>query len=249
VPAPPERLAAVEAAGVPVAALAERLAGLHAQRDVALERLGPLEAALARELPLADEDPRPAVAALRERIEALQRAQDEAAAGLAALRAAGDGGGLAAVADQLTRLFAQKDAGVDALLGRLAPLETRLAALETRPEDPAADAVRAETQAVAARLAPLETRLAALERPEDPEADAARAEAEAVAARLALLQAAAEATAERTALFADRLTALEESLPRLSVAQAAAMDAAPEAADPGDEAPWALPRVVSLHQK
>ena len=76
------------------------------------------------------------------------------------------------------------------------------------------------------------------------------------------MQAAAEASAERAALFADRISGLEASLPRLSAAEVRAMAAAaPEpgrgtaapapgpASVPGLEALRDLPRVVSLHQK
>ena len=162
-------------------------------------KLAALEGGLARVLPLAEDDPRAAVEGLRARIEALHWAQGEVAAGLAALQAAGaEGGALAGVADQLTRLFAQKDAGLVALLARLQPLEARLADLEARPWD--------------------------------PEADAARAEASAIAAQLIAVQAAAE----QTALFADRISELEASLPRLSAAQAQAAheDGAPELPEP-----------------
>ena len=200
----------------PFAELTEQLTGLYAQKDATVEtvfaRLPPLEAklaalegGLARVLPLAEDDPRAAVEGLRARIEALHWAQGEVAAGLAALQAAGaEGGALAGVADQLTRLFAQKDAGLVALLARLQPLEARLADLEARPWD--------------------------------PEADAARAEASAIAAQLIAVQAAAE----QTALFADRISELEASLPRLSAAQAQAAheDGAPELPGP----PTAPPR-------
>ena len=127
-------------------------------------RLAPLEARLAeieggvgRLAPLAEDDPRAALDGLRARLEALHWAQGETAAGLAALRAAagerdGEGGALAEIADRLTRLFAQKDAGLAATPRPAAPLEARLAALEARPWDPEAEAARAEAQAVAAQL-------------------------------------------------------------------------------------------------
>ena len=98
--------------------------------------------------------------------------------------------------------------------------------------------------------------------------EAARAEARAVAERLALVQATAEASAERAALFADRISELEASLPRLSAAETRAMAAAGEEAatpargagaeaapepepepEPELEALRDLPRVVSLHRK
>jgi hypothetical protein len=96
----------------------------------------------------------------------------------------------------------------------------------------------------------------------DPALDAAvaeaRAEARAVAARLAAMEAEAEANAT---LFADRISGLEASLPRLPVLEtgprAHAGDEAPAAAgsppvpDPATalaETLRSLPRVVSLHR-
>ena len=285
------RVALIEGAENPVAEITGRLAELHAQKDVAVgalvERLAPLEARLAeveggvaRVLPLAEDDPRPALAALRARLESLDHAQEAVAVGLEALRAglartaeeeagaegravgaaagtaAGTAAALAEVVEGMTRLFAQKDAGLAALLARLAPLEERLAAVEARPRDPAV------AEAVAGALGEAAGAAA--------EAEAARAEARAVAGQLALVQAAAEASAERAALFADRISGLEASLPRLSDAEVRAMAAAaPEpGAETGAPAPGPvsglapvpasvsglealrdLPRVVSLHQK
>ena len=138
--------AAVEAVFARLAPLEARLAEIEHGVERGMERLGPLEARLA------ERDPRAALEALRERLEALQRSQAETAAALAALQAA-DGGALGEVADQLTRLYAQKDAGITALLARLAPLEARLAVVEARPSwDPAAEAARDEAQGVAVRL-------------------------------------------------------------------------------------------------
>ena len=147
------RVAAIEAAENPFAEISEQLTRLYAQKDATVEtvfaRLAPLEARLAelgqgldRLAPLAEDDPRAGLDGLRMRIEALQWAQGETAAGLAALRAAaaeraGEDGTLSEIADRLTRLFAQKDAGLAALLARLQPLEARLAELEARRPDPA----------------------------------------------------------------------------------------------------------------
>ncbi len=170
-----ERLGAIEAGEGAFGEIAGQLTRLHAQKDAAveavfarlaplearltemergvergLERLGPLEAQM--ESKLAERDPRPAIEGLRERLEGLQRSQAETAAAIAALQDA-DGGALGEVADQLTRLYAQKDAGIAALLTRLQPLEARLAVLEARPSwDPEAEEARAESQAVAVRL-------------------------------------------------------------------------------------------------
>ncbi|HVH03623.1 MAG TPA: hypothetical protein VM891_11875, partial [Amaricoccus sp.] len=154
------RVALLEGAETPFGEIAEQLTRLYGQKDAAVEavlaRLQPLEAklaglegGLARVLPLAEDDPRAAVDGLRARLEALNWAQGEVAAGLAALRA-GEGG-LAGIAEQLTRLHAQKDAGIAAVLERLAPLEARIAELEARPWDPDGEA-RAETQAITAQL-------------------------------------------------------------------------------------------------
>ena len=276
------RVSLIEGAENPVAEITERLAELHAQKDGAVEtlmqRLAPMEARLAeveggvaRVLPLAEEDPRAALAALRERLESLDHAQEAVAVGLEALRAglaraaeeeasaegraegvaegraAGAAVALAEVVDGMTRLFAQKDAGLAALFARLGPLEERLAAVEVRPRDPALEEAVDEAAGAIA------------------EAEAARAEARAVAEQLALVQAAAEASEERAALFADRISGLEASLPRLTVAEVRAMaepapgadlataargpDSAPATEAPLIEALRDLPRVVSLHQK
>jgi hypothetical protein len=173
------------------------------------------------------------------RLDTLHRTQGEVAAGLAALRAAfGDGNmaqPFAAIAEQLTLLHAQKEAGLAALEARLAPLEARLAAMEDRPDGEAAAVAAAE--------------------------EAARAEAREIAGQLAALKTAAA----QTELFADRLAALEASLPRLNAAQSEMMRALErQAGGPAGPAhslpapltapdPFAalrdLPRVVSLHQK
>jgi chromosome segregation ATPase len=180
------RLAALEAPGEsPFAEISEQLTRLYAQKDATVEtvfaRLAPLESRLAevegRLGVLADDDLRAAVDGLRLRLEALAWAQGEVAAGLAAVEArAAEGGGFAEVADQQTRLFAQKDASAAALLARLAPVETRLAELEARPGArfvaPEPAAARAEAAALAERLARLEAEL--------PRAAVAPAELEAI---------------------------------------------------------------------
>ena len=142
-------MATLEGAENPFAEISEQLTRLYAQKDATVEtvfaRLAPLEARLAalgqgldRLAPLVEDDPRAALDGLKARLEALHWAQGETAAGLAALRAAaeardGEDGALAGIADRLTRLFAQKDAGLAAILARLGPLEARLAALEAGP--------------------------------------------------------------------------------------------------------------------
>ena len=56
------------------------------------------------------------------------------------------------ISDQLTRLYAQKDATVETVFARLAPLEARLEALERAEADGDAAAARAEAQAIATQL-------------------------------------------------------------------------------------------------
>ena len=192
--------------------MVERLAPLEA-------RLAEVEGGVARVLPLAEDDPRAALAALKARIEALDHAQERWRSGSrrcapaspapprrrpvprgcrgACCRARGRYGGrhdagqaaaLAEVVDGMTRLYAQKDAGLAALLGRLAPLEERLAAVEARPRDPAVEeAVDGAAGATA-------------------EAEAARAEAQAVAEQLGSCRPRPRRARSRAALFADRIS-------------------------------------------
>ena len=215
------RVAQLEAVENPFTEISAQLTRLYAQKDATVEtvfaRLQPLEAKLA-ELeaglgalrPLAESliaaDPRAEIDGLTARIEALNWAQGEVAAGLAALKAAAEAeaaveaAGLspvAGLADQLTRLYAQKDAGLAQVLERLAPLEARLSGLEARPWDPAGEEAR----------------------------DEARAQAQAIAAQMIAARTASDQVAAQTGLFADRLALLEASLPRLSAAQATLMQA------------------------
>ena len=223
----------IETAETPLVEVAERLAGLHVQKDAAVEavlsRLTPLEAKLAAVegdlARAAAEDRQAAVEGLRTRVETLHWSLGETAAGLAALRAeAGAGTGVAEIADRLARLVierdAEKEAGLAAALARLAPLEAALERL-------------APLEIVLERLAPLEARLATLEGRDDPAA--ARAVAGEVATELARLRADAAA---QTALFADRLALLEVSLPRRDARQAlrapGATDGAPAAVLPSE---------------
>jgi len=229
------RLAAIEGAENPYGEISGQLTRLYAQKDATVEtvfaRLAPLEARLAevedgvgRLAPLAEDDPRAEVDGLRNRIEALQWAQGETAAALAALQAAAsEGGPLAEVADRLTRLYAQKDAGLAALMNRLAPLEERLAAIEARPWDPEAETARAEAQAVAVQLI------------------AAHAAAE----QTALF-------ADRISHLEARLPRLTQAQIQALGGMAPAADPAatgPERAAAALDAVWSLPRVVSLHQR
>ncbi|HRO12775.1 hypothetical protein, partial [Amaricoccus sp.] len=87
--------------------------------------------------------------------------------------------------------------------------------------------------------------------------EAARAEARAIGERPALAHPAAKASAERTTPSADRVSELEASLPRLSVAETRIMVAPASGQDTGTVAPESvpvfealrdLPRVASLHR-
>jgi chromosome segregation ATPase len=108
-----------------LAEVAATLAGLDRQQAAAGEavaaRLGSLDAGFARlEARIAELDPRGALDRFAERLEGLRGRLDimeEAAP-------------FAEITEQLGRLYAQKDASLETVLGRLAPLEAKLAALE-----------------------------------------------------------------------------------------------------------------------
>jgi hypothetical protein len=266
------RLAALEGAPDAGAQIAERLAALHAQKEAAAEallgRLAPLETKLSElETALAARDPQGALDLLAERLEAVRAAQAAAEAALAARLGALEGAPNAAaeIGERLAALHAQKDAGVEAALGRLAPLEAQLAELTgvLAACDPATAFERIDLRLEAA-LAATEIRLAALEQAAredtgaEAEAEAARIQAQAIAVQLV----AARTVAEETRLFANRLALLEASLPRLSMAQALMMQALERQSSPqtaawplAEEAPlrggeeedaaWRLPRVIS----
>ncbi len=274
-----DRLTALEGAPSPLAEVSERLAALHAQKDLAVEaalgRLAPLEAKLAEvEATLAAHDPRGALERFGERIEAARSAQEALAAALGDRLTALEGAPspLAEVSERLAALHAQKDLAVEAALGRLAPLEAKLAEVEATlaARDP-----RGALERFGERIEALQGRVDGIEAgAADAETEAARAEAQAIAAQLV----AARTVAAETRLFADRIALLEASLPRLSLAQALMMqalerqaapaeagwppaaaaeaapahdamhDAASAAARPvEDEEPWRMPRVVSVH--
>ena len=97
--------------------------------EAVLSRLAPVEARLddlGREVSASD----PAVERLAASVEELRTAQAALGAGLearlAALEAAPEESPFAAVSEQLTRLYAQKDAATEAVLSRLGPVEARL---------------------------------------------------------------------------------------------------------------------------
>ena len=114
----------------PFAAISEQLTRLYAQKDATVEtvfaRLAPLEARLAElEGSLGRMDPREALDRFAERLEETRstlqsRIEDSAS----------EENPFAAISEQLTRLYAQKDATVETVFARLAPLEARLAELE-----------------------------------------------------------------------------------------------------------------------
>ena len=147
------RIAALETAGeAPVAALSGQLAALHAQKDAGLEamlaRLGPLEAKLAElEAGLGRLDPAPALDRVGERLEA---ARGVLQAQIDALQPGENP--FAEISGQLTQLYAQKDAAVEAVLdparrdrggaGRARPAPA-LARLDARPRGVARAAGRA----------------------------------------------------------------------------------------------------------
>ena len=108
-----------------MAVLAERLSALHAQKDALARRrwnAGQARAGAAAQEP----------AALAKRLSA--RLDDVRTALEARLAAIEDPAARSApfgkISEQLTRLYAQKDASVEAMLGRLAPLEARIAEID-----------------------------------------------------------------------------------------------------------------------
>ena len=237
-----DRLAALEAPGEnPFAAISEQLTRLYAQKDATVEtvfaRLAPLEARLGEvEAGLVSRDPQAALDRFAERLEAAQaaRAAAEAALGdrLAALETPGENP-FAAISEQLTRLYAQKDATVETVFARLAPLETRLAEMETglAARDPQAaldafaerlEAARAAREAAEAGLG---DRLAALEAPgENPFA--------AISEQLTRLYAQKDATVET--VFA-RLAPLEA---RLGEVEAGLVSRIPRPRSTGSPSGW-----------
>ena len=115
------RLTALETGPEPFTAIAEQLTRLYAQKDAVMEAV--LERLAGIEAGQGERDPAPALARLEARLEGLRER-------LAAIEAPGTP--FAAISEQLTRLYAQKDATVETVFARLAPLEARLAELEAR---------------------------------------------------------------------------------------------------------------------
>ena len=111
----------------PFAGVSEQLTRLYAQKDAAVEtvltRLAPLEAQLAElQAALDARDPKTMLDGFAARLDALQSR-------LGALETPGENP-FAEISAQLTRLYAQKDAAVETVFARLAPLEARLAELQ-----------------------------------------------------------------------------------------------------------------------
>ena len=136
-------LAALKAEAGGVRALGEQLtrvlAGKEALAETVVARVAAVEAALA------ETDPGPALARLAERLAAIEAAENP----------------FAEISEQLTRLYAQKDATVETVFARLAPLEAKLAAL-----DPTAALDR-----FVERLEAVQGRVAAIEAAENPFAE------------------------------------------------------------------------------
>ncbi len=179
------RLAVLEGTD-PSAALAGQFARLMEHKDAAvaavLERLGPLEARLeelrrARVEPRAESlaepllarvaaleaaaearDPRALLDAFAARLDAVQAANE---ARFAALEAPGENP-FEEVSARLAQLYAQKDATVETVFARLAPLEARLGTIEAglAAQDP-----RAALDRFAERLEAMQARVAAVEAP------------------------------------------------------------------------------------
>ena len=200
----------LKAAENPFAEISDQLTRLYAQKDAVVEamlaRLAPVEARLAEmEKDVAAKDPQTALERFAERLAA---SEARLAGEIETLKSAENP--FAEISDQLTRLYAQKDGTVAAMLARLAPLEAKLAGIETEmgARDP---------QAAIAGLAER------IERLQDGQGDLAERLAAASAAavepygalseRVAELAARAEAASEeiagRIAPLAERLEALE----------------------------------------
>ena len=250
---------ALKAAESPFAEVSDQLTRLYAQKDAGIEamlaRLGPLEAKLAEiEVALAGQDPHAALDRFAERLAAAETAHAATEARLGSeidtLKAAESP--FAEVSDQLTRLYAQKDATTEAMLTRLGPLETKLAAVETAlgAQDPRAalDRFAERLAAAEAAHAATETRLAgeidtlkAAENPfteiagqltrlyaqKDAVAEAVLARLAPVEGKLAEIEAALGAQDPRAALdrFAERLAAAETAHGRAEARLAGEIDA------------------------
>ncbi|MBB5224417.1 chromosome segregation ATPase [Amaricoccus macauensis] len=159
-----DRLVLIETAENPLAEVSERLSALYAQKDAAVEtvlaRLAPLEARLQGfERELAAKDPQGALDRFAERLEGVQDR-------LMLIETTENP--LAEVSERLSALYAQKDAAVEAMLGRLAPLETRLGDFE---RELAAKDPRAAIEQLLGRIEALQGRLTLIEAAGSPLAE------------------------------------------------------------------------------
>jgi len=241
------RVAALEGAETPFAEIGAQLTRLYAQKDATVEtvfaRLAPLEAKLAEvEGRLTGLDPAAALARFAERLEAAQVAHAASEAALrdriAALEAPGENP-FAEISDQLTRLYAQKDATVETVFARLAPLEAKLSEVEggLAGLDP-----QAALDRFAERLEALQARVAAVEEPgENPFGE--------ISDQLTRLYAQKDATVEtvfaRLAPLEAKLTAVEGGLAG-SASRLAALEAEQAARDPAAALADLAARVAAL---
>jgi chromosome segregation ATPase len=225
------RLAALaerlEGDGGPAAALGAKLARLHEQKEAGLAammaRIEPLETRLGRIETGMKALPAEAAERVEGRIGAIARLQSDVQAEIAALRARADSATapFAEISEQLTRLYAQKDSTTEAMLARLAPLEAKLAELETglREADP-----RAALDRFAERLAASEAAHGA---------DTARLTGEIETLRSAE-NPFAEISEQLTRLYAQKDAVVEAMLARLAPVEAklVEMETAVAAKDP-----------------
>jgi hypothetical protein len=239
----------------PLAAISEQLSELYAEKDATAEtmaaRLAPLEAKLAAlETGLGAAAPRDQLegltARLTARLDALADAQEVVSERLTSVGTKAEAAvPMAEIRKTLAEAFAGRDANVEALLKRLAPLEERLAEIEARPWDPDADAARAQAQEVAMQMIA---------------ARAAAEHTEFFADRLALL----ETTLPRlSATQTILMQSLESRASGMAGQIAAALHADPAQPSARSDAPaegrvakpddlgavHAMPRVISLHQR
>ena len=224
-----ERLAALENPDAnPFAEISDQLTALYAQKDATVEtvfaRLAPLEAKLdSLEETLAAQDPQGMLDRFAERLDALRAAHAASETALKDRLAALENPGanpFAEISDQLTALYAQKDATVETVFARLAPLEEKLAeVMQTlaaqNPQgmlDRFAERLDALRAAHAASETALRDRIAALE---DPAANPFAEISDQLTALYAQKDATAEMVLSRLAPLEAKLAEMERSLPEL----------------------------------